>query len=381
MARTIIALIPAGEVYHHDRVRMVNGDDPAKDVWHQYNSGDMFVYEASLRLLEFDRLITIPTNATLTDTQIDQLNEEASFAFLRGSNYVHHQMQWGNLPTILEKLKVPLMAFGIGAQAPKQGQVELSEDTIRVLKMISDRSEWLGVRGEFTASVLHGLGIYNVKVIGCPSLFRFNRPRLHIRVPEMDDVRRVGITFTRGLASMYCEDLGRARQLQLDVIRSYAERFDTVLLSQCELPEKAYYYRDEARIPKAYAELIADKWFEGPDDPMVQLYQEKMFFGASPAAYDDIVRTLDAVVGLRLHGNIIALSNSVPAVYVTYDTRTRELVDYLGIPAYDIMANTPFRLEDFLVQERFDRFADSYAAAYQRMKTFLVENGVHNRMH
>ena len=381
MPRTIIALIPSGEVHQHDRVRMVNGDDPAKDVSHQYNAGDMFVYEASLRLLDFDRLITIPTNATLTDAQIDQLNEEASFAFLRGSNYVHGQMQWGNLPTILEKLKVPVVAFGIGARAPKQKQVDVSEDTIKILKIISERSECLGVHGEFTANVLHGFGIYNVKVIGCPSLFRFNRPRLHIRVPELDDVKRVGFTLTRGLAGMYCEDLGRARQLQLDLIRAYAKRFDLVLMSQGELPEKAYFYKDEARIPDAYNRLVADKWFEGPDDPMMQIYRQKLFFGQSPAAYDDMVRTLDIVVGLRLHGNIIALSNSVPAVYITYDTRTRELVDYLGIPAYDIMANTPFHLEDCLTQERFDQFADRYAAAYQRMKDFLVENGVANRMH
>jgi len=89
---------------------------------------------------------------------------------------------------------------------------------------------------------------------------------------------------------------------------------------------------------------------------------------------------MDLVLGFRLHGNIMALANRVPAVYVVYDSRTRELVDYLGIPAYDITDKQAFRLEDYYTQARFDHFNARYAIAYRRMAEFLDANGVAHLM-
>ena len=152
--RKVIALIPAGEVAGRDTVRWHNHDDPVRDQKDNYNSGDMFVYEASLRLLDFDSLEVVPLYSQLTDRDIDRLNDEASVCFLRGSNYLHNKMEWGNLPEVIDKLKLPVVAFGIGAQAPKYGEVAISDRTRRFMDVVSDRSTVIGVRGAFT-----GLGL------------------------------------------------------------------------------------------------------------------------------------------------------------------------------------------------------------------------------
>jgi hypothetical protein len=379
-ARKIVALIPAGEVTDRRNVRSWTAKDPARDVKEDYNAGDMFVYEASLRLLDFDEMEAIPLESDWSQQTVDRLNAEADYCFVRGSNYIHHEMKWGNLPALLDKLKIPVIAFGIGAQAATYKDVQVSDDTRRFLAIVSERSKSVGVRSQFSADTLSKLGVKNVEVVGCPSLMRHNHPHLDIQLKPLDQVRRVGFTLTRGLLPMYCSDLKKASEMQRAMMVEYAKRFDLTVMSQGEQPERAYWYRSPADIAKAYATLLGTKWFSGPNDPLVDIYNRCLFFGTSPKAYEEISRQMDLVLGFRLHGNIMALANGVPAVYVVYDSRTRELVDYLGIPAYDIMQKEPFALEDYYTQARFDHFNARYAAAYRRMAEFLDANGVAHLM-
>jgi hypothetical protein len=378
--RKVVALIPAGEVTGRDTVRWHNHDDPVRDQKDHYNSGDMFVYEASLRLLDFDSLEVVPLYSQLSDRDIDRLNAEASVCFLRGSNYLHNKMEWGNLPEVIDKLKLPVVAFGIGAQAPKYGEVTISDRTRRFMDVVSDRSEVIGVRGAFTAQVLADMGIKNVEAIGCPSLMRHNKPRLHMAWKPLDQVKKIGFTLTRGFWPEYCEDVAKSRALQRQLLVDLSKTRDLTVMSQGERAEKLYFYGTPEGKADAYAALVKEGWFQGPDDPLVQLYDKHMFFGRSPAEYEDLVRSLDMVLGFRLHGNIMGLANEVPAVYIVYDSRTRELVELFGIPSYDIMDKRPFALENHYTKEAYAHFEASYVRAYARMAAFLDKNGVAHRM-
>ena len=55
MAR-ILVMIPSGEVYDHDCVRWYRASDVQRSIDHYHNIGDAFVYDSSLKLLDFDRL-------------------------------------------------------------------------------------------------------------------------------------------------------------------------------------------------------------------------------------------------------------------------------------------------------------------------------------
>src|SRR3546814_9464133 len=145
---------------------------------------------------------------------------------------------------------------------------------------------------------------------------RHNRPSLDIRIKPPEQVRKVGFTLTRGLWPMYCQDIPKARRMQREMMIDLARTHELTIMSQGEKPEKVYFYGEPLLMPAAFDALMAEKWFEGPDDPLVRLYRERMFFGRSPAEYEALVRGLDLVLGFRLHGNIMALANGVPAVYV-----------------------------------------------------------------
>ena len=66
--------------------------DVQRSINHYHNIGDAFVFDSSLKLLNFDKLDALEiANPKLDD--IDRLNAEYDYVFLRGSNYVHKDMR------------------------------------------------------------------------------------------------------------------------------------------------------------------------------------------------------------------------------------------------------------------------------------------------
>ena len=205
MAR-ILVISPSGEVYDHDNVRWYRHADLQSHINHYHNIGDAFVFDSSLKLLNFEKLEELPITR-VDPQQIDRLNAEFDYVFLRGSNYVHAEMNWSRTAEVLRRLKLPVIAFGIGAQAPVSGKLELSEDSKTVLKLIADSTASVGVRGTYSAEVMNELGIRNVRIIGCPTAFRNNRPDLSIRLPALETVKQVGVTLRREVSKLYAKDI------------------------------------------------------------------------------------------------------------------------------------------------------------------------------
>jgi len=380
MAR-ILVISPSGEVYDHDNVRWYRYADLASHIDHYHNIGDAFVFDSSLKLLNFDKLSELPI-AHFDPANVDRLNAEYDYVFLRGSNYIHAQMNWSKTADVLRRLKLPVIAFGIGAQAPVSGKLELSEETKTVLKLISDSTTSLGVRGAYSAEVMNDLGIRNVRVIGCPTAFRNNNPDLAIKLSPLEQVKTVGVTLRREVSKTYAQDIKRYLTFHRALVKAMADRFDVTLMAQGEVEEKKLALGTPEQKEQAMASLSDNAWARDwyLDEQMEQLYRSRMFYSDVVAEYERLVRGLDLVLGYRLHGNLMALANGTPSIYFTYDSRTVEFADTFKIPSVDVFAGKDFRLEDYWEQSRFDRFNAAYARVYGQMRDFLVENGVDNKM-
>ncbi len=88
--KRILVISPSGEVYNHDNVRWYNYQDVQRSINHYHNIGDAFVFDSSLKLLNFDKLDALEiANPNMAD--IDRINAEYDYVFLRGSNYVHNR--------------------------------------------------------------------------------------------------------------------------------------------------------------------------------------------------------------------------------------------------------------------------------------------------
>lgn len=380
MAR-ILVISPSGEVYDHDNVRWYRYADLQNHINHYHNIGDAFVFDSSLKLLNFDKLDELPI-AHVDPARIDRLNAEYDYVFLRGSNYIHAQMNWSKAAEVLRRLKLPVIAFGIGAQAPVSGKLELSEDTKTVLKLISDSTTSLGVRGAYSAEVLNDLGIRNVRIIGCPTAFRNNDPDLAIRLPPLEQVKTVGITLRREVSKTYAQDIKRYLTFHRDLVKAMADRFEVTLMAQGEVEEKKLALGTPEQKEAAMAALRQNEWAREwyLDEQVEGLYQSRMFYSDVVAEYERLVRGLDLVLGYRLHGNLMALANGTPSIYFTYDSRTVEFADTFKIPSVDVFGGKDFKLEEYWDQARFDRFNAAYARVYREMRDFLVENRVDNKM-
>lgn len=380
MAR-ILVISPSGEVYDHDNVRWYDYANLASHIDHYHNIGDAFVFDSSLKLLNFEQLDELPIDR-VDPAMIDRLNAEYDYVFLRGSNYVHAEMNWSKAAEVLRRLKLPVIAFGIGAQAPVSGKLELSEDTKTVLKLISDSTASLGVRGTYSAEVLNDLGIRNVRIIGCPTAFRNNDPNLAIRLPPLEQVKTAGVTLRREVSKTYAQDIKRYLTFHRDLVKAMADRFEVTLMSQGEAEEKKLALGTPEQKAAAMAALEDNAWASSwyLDEQVSGLYRSRMFYSDIVADYERLVRGLDLVLGYRLHGNLMALANGTPSIYFTYDSRTVEFADTFKIPSIDVFAGQDFRLEEHWVQARFDRFNAAYAQVYRAMSAFLNENRVDHKM-
>ena len=380
MARVLV-MIPSGEVYDHDNVRWYNCKDVQRSINHYHNIGDAFVFDSSLKLMNYDKLGVLPIAEPKME-DIDRLREEYDYVFLRGSNYVHQSMDWSQTIPVLKRLGLPVIAFGIGAQAPVQGKLELSEQTKTVLHMMADSTASIGVRGAYSAQVLWDMGIRNVRIIGCPTAFRRNDPEMRIELPPLDDVKKIGITMRREVSPAYAQDIKRYLTFHRDLAKELAGRFDAVLMAQGEVEEKKLVFGTEEQKEEAIAALKANKWVSEwfLDEPLEKLYRERMFYSDVVGDYEDLVRSKDLVLGYRLHGNLMALSNGTPSIYFTYDSRTVEFAETYQIPSYDVFSNKEFRLEDYWDQSLFNKYNRAWYQTYGEMHRFLTENGVDHKM-
>ena len=371
--RKILVMIPAGEVYDHDCIRWYKAHDVQRCIDQYHNIGDAFVHDSSLKLLDYDQ-VSVMEIRSVNQADIDLYNAEYDYCFLRGSNYLNSTMNWSSALEVLKRLTIPVIAFGIGAQAPVSGPLILSEETKEVMRAIADHSTTLGVRGIYTADLLWSIGVKNVRVIGCPTLFRRNDPGLRIDLPPLTQVRKVGYTLRREVSSTYARDIGSYLALQRQTILDLSRRFDLTVMAQGEVEEKKLVFGRPDQHEEALQALLKAGWFVDRDDPLLDLYLSRLFYSDVVADYDAVVRAQDMVLGYRLHGNLIALANKTPAVYFTYDSRTAEFVETFQIPAFDVFGGEPFELEAYWDQSRFERFNRAAYAGYRNMRAFLIEN-------
>jgi len=379
--KRILVISPSGEVYDHDNVRWYNYRDIQRSINHYHNIGDAFVFDSSLKLLNFDRLDALEI-AKPDLKNIDRINAEYDYVFLRGSNYIHKDMNWESATEVLKRLKIPVVAWGIGAQAPVKGKLDLSEQSKLMLRLMADSTTSIGVRGAYSAQVLWDLGIKNVRIVGCPTAFRRNNPDLEIKLRPLEQIKTAGVTLRREVSGTYAQDIERYLTFHRDMVKDLAKRFDVVLMAQGEVEEKKIVFGTPEQREEGIAALKANGWVRKwyLDEEMEKLHRERLFYSDIVADYEALVQQKDMVLGYRLHGNLMALANGTPSVYFTYDSRTVEFAETYQIPNFDVFSGKKFSLEEYWDQSLFDKFNRAYRFMYREMRQFLVENNVDTKM-
>lgn len=307
------------------------------------------------------------------------VNKEFDVVVIPAANWLNERVtQFGGLADAVERLDLPVVMVGLGAQCPRGKDFpEVPPDVLRLVRSAAERSAVIGVRGSYSAQVLRKYGIYNIAVIGCPSLYGKLTPLPVVRRLACPNRFAVGGT---GHSSTLLPDSLPADSpavLQRSIYRfAYENGLDVVY--QSERPEIDYMIRRSVEVVeeyngenilKYYGASTVTGWAEFLEGHG-KVYYDTGSWGAA-------MREVDFYFGSRLHGAIMALRSGVPACLLTHDKRTIEIAEFAGIPAMPIQQAMPLslgRLRECYAALDFGSWLDRYPNNLARYVDFLDEN-------
>ena len=308
----------------------------------------------------------------------EKLNSKFDALVIPAANWLGPTVDFSDLADRIERLTIPVVLIGLGAQdASYSGSINVPEGTVRLVKAVAARSASISVRGEYTKQILNGLGVQNVTVTGCPSLYhdfrRFTPPpsKPHVRVDR-------GLIHSTRYSASYAP-FAKADSVHRRLFRfAFARKLD--ILFQSEPEEMAWL----AGLTKAgglddqLRSLLMEIYDAGDWDTLVAYWQVhgRVFYDVGEWS-----RSLDAydyVLGTRLHGTIMALNSGVPAVLVYHDSRTREMAEFAAIPSVsaDALRLDGGGVEKLFRKSDFDAYYERREANRAVYRNFLKAQGL-----
>lgn len=267
----------------------------------------------------------------------------------------------------MERTDCPITLAGLGAQntpllnTPGKLVRHLSETKKRCFKMLAERAVTLGIRGEFTAECLDLLGIHNYRIIGCPSLYKYMNGSFP-RLPP-PSLKNVQITVTPASPSEtkilemgYSLNAEWLMQMSTDLIQCTENAY---------VPDKAAIYNSFPEISLSLHDLSSYITTKG-----------KAFWTIDDWNHYYQSHHLSFAFGSRFHGNISALRNGIPALWITHDSRTAELIQALYLPhiTQEKFMHEIKNPEQLLGYCDYSHFYQNYPALLTNYIDFLKEN-------
>jgi len=292
---------------------------------------------------------------------------------IAGSNSVFMQQ----LISFMDATDGILTCAGLGAQSSKELNTpqklvnRISNECKRFLAMLSERAVSIGIRGQFTADCLELLGIHNYRIIGCPSCYAY----LDGKYPPLPTATSEKVLFHVTTGNKYETKL---------VNLGMKENAKWIMQMLTELPELA------AGAPlKKYTKrpYTVDARYPGLSSTpeALQTYMQKnakLFCNLQDWSAYHKEQMFSFSTGTRFHGNMLALRNGIPALWITHDSRTIELVEALHLPHVSYReldeANS---FSDLLKYCNYTDFYRYYPALTQNYIDFLNENRLDNQFY
>ena len=298
-----------------------------------------------------------------------EARERCDILVLAAANQLGAHNDLGEFAAHLERIGLPLVVLGLGAQAPTlDSPVDLPAGTERWARVLSalapNAAPNIGMRGEFSRRVLERLGLGDRAVtMGCPSNFLNDRPDYYAALRARVERRRIdrlcvaagsrhfpGTTpVERRLAQMVTATAGAyVVQADLDMLRfARGEPCDLEAIRSFVAPDMEAAAFDRWRRRHAASFIDATSWA-------------------------DAMRAFDFTIGARFHGVMMAFQAAAPGGVLAYDSRTWELSLTMGIPVRaprEMPAD--FALDD--LPALFPLDVAAFAATRERLRGVYVD--------
>ena len=178
------------------------------------NVGDFFIEDSVKRIVAHDpeRSIDIDPRKPLNPGDIDRINQ-CDAAVIVGTNLWYRSIakpaRWMITVDELKKIKVPFVPFGVGATLHRGESDRFDAASVELLQQIHSQCVEGSVRDPQTFEMLTKAGISNVRMTGCPTLYRTLSPQWQL---QQRSSRDIVVTVRKGQdvnIKIILEELGR----------------------------------------------------------------------------------------------------------------------------------------------------------------------------
>ena len=335
------------------------------------NYGDMLVCAAILREVALKETVRVGFGGAL-EQPVDR-------ALIRGSTYLHNNMDFDAANKTLDSIDAPLAIVGLGAQNPTKDVsfLDQNEGAKNFIARLNERSKSISVRGHFTASVLERLGAKNIRITGCPSLF-YTLQCPQISLPERLSTREraLGVSLHSGLTkNIFCVDPTEARRAHVNSIRYGLNECGKLSLFEQGVMTEFNVADEELPISEriSAAETVI-KNICGEEELTSQDIIRHMVSVKSIEEWLARAAELDAIIGFRFHGNMVALLQSKPCFYLVYDSRITEFCELYKLPYRDVRDDWEDPVQ-IMLEHDWDAANSAIATCRINLNDFYVENG------
>ncbi len=306
----------------------------------------------------------------------DWIREHFDALVIPAANFIFRSFDFGYLANLIEKVDLPVLVAGLGAQASRDGFdiKQIPEGTIRFVKAAAERCNSIAVRGAFSAEVISEMGVKEIRVLGCPSLVTHGDTQLPLRHTPTKEKLKICINGSRNVTGHSFDPIS-ARRIERDILE-YGIRNQCSYVYQNEFPELLI-SNGETPIDAA-AQLTSIITSLSLDQTVAELHNYIASHGAafySVPAWMQWISQFDFVVGTRFHGNMIAALAGVPSMVITHDSRTAEMCETISFPSVSVSDLDSFDPEKLIEMVDIPRFQKRYSQIRKGFADFIVENG------
>lgn len=305
--------------------------------------------------------------------------EVCSRIVIPAANFLWKSFDFGYMAEFIESTDLPVTMLGLGAQTHDRSEIsEIHPNTLRLVKVVAERSPSIGVRGFYTAEVLAAHGVTNVEVLGCPSLYTLGRPPSVIMPCNSGADKRISVNFSRRVSS-HSFSQSSLRKIENQVLR-IAIDCESQFIIQDEI-EEACISAGNASVDQVKA--VTDYFSDVDSADVVSYFHRHSKYFSSYADWSESISRCGLSIGSRLHGNLVALLNGVPALTIVHDSRTLEMCALAGIPFLNILEYADLSADDILSMTSeltYVNFESNMRYLYGKMIDFLSIHGLNHRL-
>ncbi len=333
------------------------------------NSGNlMFAYGVMNALTTNNTVLESTYKHSWTKKDADEINEKYDAFILPMADafrpeFAHKLDEYTKL---VKSLKIPVVVIGIGLRAridqePTE-KYPFDDNVYNFVKTVLDHSALVGLRGRNTGRYLEKFGFKDGRdftPVGCPSLYTYGT-NVSTRIPK--DINNIVIN-TNTLASSPVSDfiINSAKQIgnYWLVQQKYSEMRDMLVGKHTFIGRKT-------------VENVFDK------DTFNKLNKEdriRYFFNVPE--WIDFMADKDLFLGNRFHGSVAAILAGTPHVFIPFDARTKELIEFHHITSLpqDII-DAKKTIFDYWDQLDFKSFEKHHKDNFIHYVDFLEKNNL-----